>query len=232
MQRNLMVSPFDFRSMGQRVKEIVIQELRNYFRDVSQFGTPMSTVKMPIIRESYGSDIRNYPAVFIKILSENPSPLGIGKNYVQDVFSDDQTIFQQYLPGTENFKHPIPYKPRVIAERWGYMSDISFQLQVWGDTTPIRNKMVDEIMAAFERYQRQSLMRQGIILVSISEGEESDYPLNDTEHVYIANINLTVNAELYFDVPCASITGVNVSISNNINKSPDQAPYIIEIDPT
>jgi hypothetical protein len=232
MRNDLFVSPFDFRSMGQRVKEIIIQELRNYFRDVSQFGTPTSTVKMPIIREAYGAEVQNYPAVFVKILNESPSPLGIGKNFIQDVYSDDQTIFQQYLPGTERFTTPVSYRPRVIAERWGFMADISFQLQVWGDTTPIRNKMVDEIVAAFERYQRQSLMQQGIILTSISQGEETDYPLNDSTHIYIANINLTVNAELYFDIPCSSITAINVVVSNNINKSPDLASYVDENNPT
>jgi hypothetical protein len=71
-------------------------------------------------------------------------------------------------------------------------------------------------------------MRQGIVLVSISEGEESDYPLDDTIHIYIANLNLTVNAELYFDVPCNSITGVNVQLSKNIDKSPDEPSYILE----
>lgn len=222
------VSPIYTQSIGQRVKEIIIGELRDYFRNVSEFGFPNSPVKMPLIRESYGVDIRNYPAVFIKILHTNKQRLGIGQDYAQDVWSDDQTIFQEYLPGTENTTQ-IPYKPRVIAERWGYMADITFQLQVWGDTTPIRNRMVDEIFAAFQRYQRQSLMNKGIILLDLSEGEESDYPLDDTIHIFIANINLTVNAELYFDEPVQSVIAVSVTtatLPDNIN--PDQPSYVVE----
>ena len=38
-----------------------------------------------MIREAYGSDLRNYPAVFIKILSSRVEPLGLGQGFVQDV---------------------------------------------------------------------------------------------------------------------------------------------------
>lgn len=221
------ISPQYKQSIGQRVKEIIIQELRDYFRNVSQFGFPGSTVKMPVIREAYGMDIRSYPSIFIKINHVNPQPMSIGQDFVQDVWSDDQTIYQEFLPGTETFATPVPYRRRVIAKRWGFMGDISFSLQVWGDTTPIRNRVVDETIAAFKFYQRQSLLNQGIVLMSIAEGEESDYPLNDTEYVYIANINLTVNAELYFDEPVASITAVNViGRLDSVNVNQDEPTYI------
>jgi hypothetical protein len=37
---------------------------------------------------------------------------------------------------------------------------------------------------------------------------------------------------LYFDIPCSSITAINVVVSNNINKSPDLASYVDENNPT
>ena len=54
-----METPIYEQSLGQRVKEIIISELRYYFQTTSQFGTPGSTVKMPVIREAYGVDLRN-----------------------------------------------------------------------------------------------------------------------------------------------------------------------------
>jgi len=222
-----MATPIYLESLGQRTKEIIIEELRYYFQVISQFGTPGSTVKMPVIREAYGSDLRNYPAVFIKIISSRTQSLGIGEGFVQDVWSDDQEIYQVYLPGTEFDKNPKPYQRRVIAERYGYLSDVTFQMQVWGDNTPVRNRMVDEITAAFLRFRRESLMSKGIVITSMDEGEEADFPLNDTTQIYIANITLSVNAELYFDYPVASITGVSVTSSFEANNiSPDQPPYI------
>ena len=185
---------------------------------------------MPMIREAYGSDLRNYPAVFIKILSSRVEPLGLGQGFVQDVWSDDQELYQIYLPGTEAFKNPVPYQRRVIAERYGYLSDVTFQLQVWGDTTPVRNRMVDEITSAFIRFQRERLLEKGIVIVSLNEGEESDFPLNDTTHIYLANITLVVNAELYFDYPVPSITGVTIFSRLDENTVPDQPAYILPCD--
>ena len=216
-------------SIGQRAKIIVIDELRNYFQNISTFGFPGSNVKMPIVRETYGRDLRAYPAVFIKVLNVNRIPLGIGMDYVQDVWSDDQLMGQQYLPGTENFTEPVPYRRRVIAERTGFMADVTFSLQVWADTTPVRNRLVDECMAAFQKFQRKRLMNRGLVLVNLSEGEEGDYPLNDTEHIFIANISLTVNAELYFDEPVSSITAINASTQwGPENPYPDTPPYILQ----
>jgi hypothetical protein len=219
-------TPLYIESLGQRTKEIIIEELRYYFQVISQFGTPNSTVKMPIIREAYGVDLRNYPAVFVKILSSRTTSLGINKGFVQDVFSDDQEVYQQYLPGTEHKKKPKTYRPRVIAERYGYLADVTFQMQVWADTTPVRNRMVDEITAAFQRFQKESLLIKGIIVERIDEGEESDFPLNDTTHIFVANITLAVNAELYFDYPVTSITGINEIAKYAPNPNPDQPNYI------
>lgn len=226
-----MSSPIYFESLGQKTKESVIEELRYYFQMVSNFGSPGSTISMPLIREAYGTDIRNWPAVFVKILSSRTQTLGLGGGFVQDVWSDDQTIYQQYLPGTENKPKPKAYQRRVIAERYGYLSDISFQLQVWASKTPVRNRMVDEITAAFMRYQKERLLKKGIAIVSVDEGEESDFPLNDTTHIFVANITLVVNAELYFDYPVSSITDVNVKSGFNPNPNPDQPYYIEQIDP-
>ena len=230
--------PIYLESLGQYSKEQIIQNLRYYFQVISQFGTPNSTVKMPVIRESYGDDLRNYPAVFVKILSSRTQSLGLNRGFVQDVFSDDQEIFQQYLPGTEKDKYPKKYRPRVIAERFGYLADITFSLQVWADTTPVRNRMIDEITAAFLRFQTENLMSKGITIVSLSEGEESDFPLNDTTKIYIANITLVVNAELYFDYPVPSVTEFSVITrtdvsqinpdQTNILTSSDEPSYIIE----
>lgn len=214
-------------SIGQKTKESVILALRHYFQVISDFGTPGSTIKMPFIREAYGNSVRNYPAVFVKITSCRTQTLGIGKGFVQDVWSDDQQVFQEVLPGTENFSKPVPYKNRVIAERFGYLADVTFNLQVWGDNTYIRNRMVDELLAAFERYEKQSLMDQGIIIVSANQGEESDFPLNETTHIYVANITLTVNAELYFDYAVPSITGIQVKAKPTATPNPDQPPYIV-----
>lgn len=126
-----MASPIFLESLGQKTKEAIIEELRIYFQTISQFGTPQSTIKMPMIREAYGDDLRNYPAVFIKILSSRTTSLGISEGFVQDVKSDDQEMYQVYLPGTEYKSHPIPYRKRVISERYGYLADVTFQLQVW-----------------------------------------------------------------------------------------------------
>jgi hypothetical protein len=216
-------------SIGQRTKIIIIDELRNYFQNVSTFGFPGSNVKMPIIRETYGRDLRAYPAVFIKIVSVNRIPLGINQDYVQDVMSDDQLVGQQYLPGTENFTNPVPYRRRVIAERTGFMANVTLSLQVWADTTPVRNRLVDECIAAFQKFQRQRLMDRGLIFETINEGEEADYPLNDTEHIFIANISLTVNAELYFDTPVSSITKISgVIVAGTDDPYPDTPPYILQ----
>jgi len=222
------MSSLYLQSMGQKVKEIIISELRLYFQNVSQFGFPGSNVQMPIIREAYGIDLRSYPAVFVKILSANAQPLGIGQDFVQTVFSDDQHVGQKYLPHTENFITPVPYRNRAIALRYGYMMDISFNLEVWADRTPVRNRIVDEIVSAFRHYQREHLLEQGIVLISLNEGAESDFPLNDTEMVFIANINLNVNAELYFDERVASVTAVSARVNKNITTSPDQPSYIDE----
>lgn len=197
-------------SLGQRVKDILIDSLRDYFQNISQFGFPGSSIAMPIIREAYSQDLRSWPAIFIKITHVAENPMSIGQDFVKDVWSDDQTTFDKYLPHTENFENPVSYRPRVIAERYGRMADVSINIQVWGDTVPVRNKVVDEVLAALWRYERQSLLDEGIILSSLSEGEETDFPINDTEQMYIANINLTVNAELYIDVPVQSVTAVNV----------------------
>jgi len=223
-----MSTPIFLESLGQKTKEVIIEELRYYFQVVSKFGTPSSTVKMPMIREAYGTDLRNYPAVFIKILSSRTQSMGINQGFVQDVWSDDQEIYQVYLPGTESDSTPKSYRRRVIAERYGYMSDISFQLQIWGDNTPVRNRMVDEVTSAFLRYQKERLLEKGIVIISLDEGEESDFPLNDTTHIFVANITLVVNAELYFDYPVASVTDVSVVSQLTPNPNPDQPSYILE----
>ena len=64
--------------------------------------------------------------------------------------------------GTEHKPHPVPYRKRVIAERYGYLADVTFQLQVWGDNTPVRNRMVDEITSAFLRFRKNALLNRGI----------------------------------------------------------------------
>ena len=89
------------------------------------------------------------------------------------------------------------------------MADITFNLQVLADTTPVRNRTVDELCSAIRFYQRESLLRNGIQLMRLSMGEETDYPLNASEKIFVANLNCVVNAELYFDNKVASITKVN-----------------------
>lgn len=226
MLNNTPFSPLYITSIGQRTKEVIIQELRYYFQTVSSFNGP-GVVQTPVIREAYGVDLRNYPAVFVKIINTREKTLGLGNGFVGWVWSDDQEGNQQYLPGTENLQFPVAYKPRAIAQRFGYMADITFQLQVWGDTVVVRNRIVDEIKAAFQTFQKISLEQQGIVVVDMSEGEEQDFPLNDTTHIFVANISLVVNAELYFDFPVSSITQVEV-YQSNIPPYPDLSPYIIQ----
>jgi len=222
-------------NLAQRTKAVVIRELRDYFQNISDFGFPapdgsQPIIKMPIIREAYGYNIRQYPLIVVKIVHEQSKNLGIGQDYVEDVISDDQLVSQQILPGTENFYEPVPYKRRVIAERYGMMSDITFNIQVWGDTTQVRNYTVDEVIGALRYWKRQSFLNQGIQLLSVNSGEETDYPLNDHDKVYISNINYQVNAELYWDKKVMSITKVNSYHKNIINLNPDQPPYIDESD--
>ena len=90
-------------SLGQRVKQLVIGELKYYYQNVSQFGFPGSPVKMPVIREAFSLATRIYPVIVVKILHDESKNLGIGRDFVQDVWSDDQEVGQKYLPGTENF---------------------------------------------------------------------------------------------------------------------------------
>jgi len=224
-------------NLAQRVKQLLIAELRYYFQNVSQFGFPDSPISMPIVREAYGLDIRQYPIIIIKILHEESKNLGIGRDFVEDVLSDDQLVGQEDLPGTEHWKKPIPYKRRTISERFGYMADVTFNLQVWGDTTAVRNRTVDEIFAALRYYQRQSLLDSGVQIMRLSMGEETDYPLDLKQKIYIANMNLVVNAELYFENPVNSITAVKVyKVTTNPygkvgpSTSPDQPSYIVEDD--
>lgn len=89
--------------------------------------------------------------------------------------------------------------------------------------------MVDEITSAFLRFRKNALLNRGIVITSLDEGEESDFPLNDTTKIYLANITLGVNAEIYFDYPVPSITGITsiTQISAN-NTNPDQPNYIIQ----
>lgn len=217
-------------NLAQKVKSIIIGELRFYFQNVSKMGNPGDPVTMPIIRESFGITMRQYPIITVKVLHEESKNLGIGRDFVEDVYSDDQQVGQKYLPGTEDFKNPVPYKPRVIAERYGYMADITFNLQIWGDTTAVRNRVVDETVAALRYFQRESMLDQfGIQLMRASMGEETDYPLDEAQKVYVANINLVVNAEAYFDYSVTSITKVNTyRMSGPTNPSPHQQPYIVE----
>lgn len=216
-------------NLAQRVKQLIIGELRYYFQNVSQFGFPGNPIQMPIIREAYGLNIRQYPIIIVKILHEETKNMGIGRDFVEDVESDDQLVGQSILPGTEAFPTPVPYMKRTIAERFGYMSDITFNLQIWGDNTPTRNRTVDEVFSALRYYQRESLLNNGVQLMRLSMGEESDYPLNKTEKIYIANINLVVNAELYFDSPVNSITRVNsYKMTKPLIPNPHQPPYIIQ----
>ena len=212
-------------SLGQITKENVILALRHYFQVTSDFGTINSTIKAPFIREAYGQSVRNYPAIFVKIVNCSTTPLGIGKNFVKDVMSDDQQVAQEFLPGTEHWQKPVAYKRRVIAERYGTMANIQFNLEIWGDNTYVRNNLVDQTIAAFDRFEKQNLMDKGILIVSISEGQESDFPLNDSEHIYTANISLTVNAEKYYDLPVASITAVDVQTTYIPAVFPDVIPY-------
>jgi len=219
-------------NLAQKTKKILIQELRYYFQNISQFGFPGNPIKMPIIREAFGLTVRQYPIIVIKILHEETKNLGIGRDFVQDVFSDDQLIGQEYLPGTENFTKPVKYKPRVVAERYGYMSDITFNLQVVCDTTPVRNRVVDECKAALRFYRRESMLNKGLQLMKISEGEETDFPLNQSQKVYISNINLIINAELYVDHTVASITKINPYGVRKVNLSPHTPEYIVQQDDT
>lgn len=219
-------------NLAQKVKQIIIGELRYYFQNVSQMGMPGNPITMPIIRESFGLTVRQYPIITVKILHEESKNLGIGRDFVEDVKSDDQLVGQKYLPGTENFKVPVPYKRRVIAERYGYMADITFNLQIWGDTTAVRNRVVDETIAALRYFQRESMLETyGVQLMRASMGEETDYPLDEAQKVYVANINLVVNAEAYFDQGVDSVTAVNAyEMKGPNNPSPNQPPYIVEGD--
>lgn len=220
-----------YASLEQKTKENIIQTLQFYFQNISQLGFPGSNTKTPVIREVYSDDLRIYPAIFIKTLSTKSIPMGIGQDHCGDVWSQDQTLNQIYLPGTENDLQ-IPYTPRVIAQRYGRMADITFNLQIWGDTVIIRNRVSDEVMRMFiqggPNTMRDRLLKKGIVLVNISGGEEMDLPLNDTDKVFIANINLVVNAELYFDVPVPSITGVEILQGNYQNTTPDLPPNVVQ----
>lgn len=223
-------------NLAQRTKETVIRELRDYFQNTSQFGFPgpdgsEPVIKTPIIREAYGYNIRQYPLIVVKILHEETRNLGIGRDFVEDVVSDDQRVYEEYLPGTENFTEPVPYKRRVIAERYGYMSDIFFNLQVWGDTTQVRNQTVDEVIGALRTWRRESFLNQGIQILKLSTGEETDYPLDNHQKIYISNINFEVNAELYYDIKVGSITKVNAYRRiAPVNLSPDQPKFIDQSD--
>jgi hypothetical protein len=223
-----MSTPYVGNNLAQKVKQILINELRYYFQSVSQFGFPSSPIKMPIIREAFSLTSRLYPAIIIKILHEETRNISIGRDYAEDVFSDDQLVGQKYLPGTEDFKVPVPYRRRVVAERYGYMSDITFNIQVMADTTPVRNKTVDEICAALRYYQRESMLTNGIQMTRLSMGEETDYPLNASEKIYIANLNFVVNAELYFDNKVNSVTAVNTYKFKTNSVNPHMEPYILQ----
>jgi hypothetical protein len=216
-------------SLAQRAKQLLIGELRYYFKNVSAFGFGVSPIKMPIVREAFSLETRVYPLIVVKILHEESKNLGIGDDFVQDVWSDDQLVGQKYLPGTENFKYPVPYRRRVIAERWGYMADVTFNIQIMGDTVPVRNRVVEEVINAIRFYQRKSLQDNGIQLMRISQGEETDYPLNKSEKIYIANLNCVVNAEMYFDQKVASVTSVHVVGDNKPSaKNPHMDPNILQ----
>jgi len=216
-------------SLGQYTKEKLILALRHYFHEISDFGFPDSPIKSVFIREAYGKSIRNYPCIFVKIVNSKPQTLGIGKGFVGNVYSDDQLAYQKYLPGTENSYHKIPYRKRIIAHRYGYLADITFKLEVWGDTKYARNQIADSVVAALETYEKQKLMNDGIVLVSISENSENDFPLDDTQHVYTTDIMVTVNSQLMIDYPVVSITGVHV-IQNFVpsNVDPDFNPAIVD----
>src|ERR1700733_15051363 len=131
-------------SLSQYAKECVIEELQYYFADISLFGAPGNPVKAPVIREVYSTDIRTFPIVFIKILNEKTQTLGLNKGFVGDIKSDNQLVGQEFLPGTEAYTNPVPYKPYVQAERYGYMSDVTMSLQIWSDTVDSKNHIADE----------------------------------------------------------------------------------------
>lgn len=223
-------------SATQFTKETIIEELKFYFNNVSQFGFPGNPVKAPVIRESYSTNIRVYPCIFLKTLNEHTQTLGLNKGFVGDVFSDDQTMSQQFLPGTENYAPPntgqypvqVPYMRRVIAERYGHLSDITLNLQVWDESRDVTNRITDEAIAALQRYRKESLQKAGIIVAGVSAGEDFDIPLNDTTHVFVSNIRLDVSIALYFDYPCSHITAIQPVASYQGNTSPDIPSYIIQ----
>lgn len=215
-------------NLAQRVKETIILTLQYYFQNVSDFGFPDNPIKEPIISEAFPLELRQYPAIMIKILNESRMKMSIGQDFIEDVLSDDQQPNQQWLPGTEVFKRPVPYRRRVVAERFGLMTRVTFNLQVWGDTTPVRNAVSDQVFDAFEIFMREPLLSRGIELEDISAGEETDYPLDDIRKIYIQNINLTVNAEMYFDKPVGYVTAVNTREYHNLLVHPDQPSYILE----
>lgn len=223
------MSDLFLQSLTQKTREYLIEELRFYYQLVSNFGSPQSVIQMPMIRSAYGADINVYPIIFFKLRSSENVSLGIGKGFVKDVFSDDQSVGQKYLPGTEYDKNPKPYRRRAIAERKGYMADITFELEVWGDTPVVRDRVVDETVSAFMHYQRERLLEKGIQILKINEGSEAIYPLDSPSNVvYVASIFLSVNAEIYFDNTVASITGLDARPVFQRNLYPDLDPSVIQ----
>lgn len=228
------MSDLFLQSITQKTRENLIEELRYYYQLISNFGSPIpGGIKMPIIRSAYGADIRYYPILFFKLRSSKNISLGIGRGFVQDVWSDDQKAGQIYLPGTEFKKNPKPYRNRVIAERRGYMADITFEIEIWADTPVVRDRIADETVAAFQYYQKERLLAKGIHISSIDEGSENIYPLDSPSNVvYTSSIFMTVNAESYYDVGVPSITGVSSkSVIRPFNILPDLDPTTIQNQP-
>ena len=199
-------------AIGQRTKDILIDQLRYYFSNISLFGNPSNPIKMPMVKETYALDMREYPCVLVNISHSSKINCSIGQDYCEDVFSDDQQVGQIYLPGTENFTTPVPYKPRAIAERYVICADIGFNLKVIGSSTVIRNRVAGETQAACARHRRQALLDNGIQILKCDEGPEGELQINGTEKLFIANISLVVNAESYFDYPVSYITAVNGTV--------------------
>ena len=174
------------------VKNEIIYAIRHYFENYSEFKKDNSNIQIPAIYDEIPLINRTYPNVIIKNTGGQDIPLGLDRDFIEDVWSDDLEI------------------PRVIAERRGYAENIGFQLQVQGDTTPVRDRMVDNIIAALKFIERQYLLNRGIRILTVSPGGDTLIPLDTTRAIYQTTISITVYAEQVYDTLVDAITAVTV----------------------
>lgn len=168
----------------KQTKDVIIQSLRGFFNNADNYQhlIPPNLQQMDFqqikIWDTEPESLREFPLIVIAGGSGDMITSGLG-DFALEVF--DQ------------------FTGELTAYKYGGMYNFSLTIEVGTRTTLEREFLSDLVTKALRFYLRRKMEEQGVLIQNVRYGGESTTQY-DSNHIYIATINIATWSEWYDDV--------------------------------